>query len=115
MHTSNNRFANTAATPTILAMKPFVVLCLLGAAIVLPVPTTTAAIDPSAVEVSNNDPAAAYQSGWTRGWKEGYKHAARNKGWIPNPPYPPYPTKWNATWQDGFNDGFVAGRQAAGG
>ena len=94
-------------------MKPFLALvCLLGT--ITPVPPASAALDPSAVEVENNS-AEAYQNGWKRGWREGYRHAARNKGWIPNPPYPPYPQKWNATWQDGFNEGVVAGRQAAGG
>ena len=97
-------------------MKPFLALLSL-LALAAPLPPASAALDPSAVEVANNDPAAAYQAGWTRGWKEGYKHVASSKGrgWVPNPPYPPYPNKWNATWQDGFNDGFVAGRQAAGG
>lgn len=92
-------------------MKPFVVLCLLGAAI-LPVPTTTAAIDPAAFEVSGS---TEYREGWKQGWREGYRHVAGKRALMPLVPMPPMPQLGADSWQDGYNDGFVAGRKAAGG
>lgn len=92
-------------------MKPFLsLLCLL--ATITPIQTASAALDPSAVEVSGV--ATEYKEGWKQGWREGYRHVSGAKR-TPPVPIPPMPPKFGATWQDGFNDGFVAGRQAAGG
>lgn len=85
-------------------------LLLLGALAVLTPAPISAAIDPNSVtEHAQSD----YNAGWKEGWEAGWKYVAGKYSYPDYPPYPPYPDYGRDSYQDGYNDGFLAGMAAA--
>lgn len=57
--------------------------------------------------------AGDYQDGWYAGWKRGYCSTTAYPSDClapPPPPAPPAPAQ-SATWKDGYDEGFRAGRR----
>ncbi|MGA2445796.1 MAG: hypothetical protein ABSG50_10265 [Opitutaceae bacterium] len=55
----------------------------------------------------------SYVAGWNDGWAEGWKYVKGKYSYPPYPPYPAYPQAGRDTYQDGYNDGFMAGQREA--
>ena len=54
-----------------------------------------------------------YGSGWRKGWVDGWKHVMGKHAIPPIAPLPPLPPLGRNSFNDGYQDGFVAGREAA--
>lgn len=89
-------------------MRLTFILCAL--AMLAPVPTTQAAINP---EMATEHASRAYANGWKAGWDAGWEHVKGKNSWPPPAPYPPYPEYGKDSFQDGYNEGFLAGIAAA--
>lgn len=55
----------------------------------------------------------AYNAGFKAGWSAGWKHVKGSASYPTYAPYPPYPESGTLTFQEGYNNGFVAGMEQA--
>ena len=78
-------------------------------ALVLGVPTSFPILPVTECRADMQD----YQAGFKVGWAEGWKYVKGEHSYPPYPPYPPYPKYGKDTYQDGYNDGFMAGQRKA--
>lgn len=72
-------------------------------------PAVDAMMPPSYFEMHG----AEYSAGWKRGWVDGWKHVKGKRAMTPMVPMAPMPPFGRKSEQDGYEDGFVAGREAA--
>ena len=86
-------------------------ILILAVAVIGGVPVATEAMVPPGFFATSD--AADYKAGWKAGWVDGWKHVKGKHSYPPYPPYPPYPEFGRSSYQDGYQDGFVAGREAA--
>lgn len=57
----------------------------------------------------------SFNEGWKVGWKAGWKQVNGQYSYPSYPPFPPFPNFDENNFQGGYNAGFLAGMQAAGG
>lgn len=57
----------------------------------------------------------SFGKGWKIGWDSGWKQVNGQYSFPPFPPFPPFPEWGENNFQGGYNAGFLAGIQAAGG
>jgi hypothetical protein len=58
---------------------------------------------------------SSFNEGWKAGWKAGWKQVNGQYSYPPFPPFPPFPNFGEDNFQGGYNAGFLAGIEAAGG
>jgi len=57
----------------------------------------------------------SFNDGWKVGWKAGWRQVNGQYSYPPYPPFPPFPKYGQNDFQGGYNAGFLAGIEAAGG
>lgn len=57
----------------------------------------------------------SFQDGWKVGWKAGWRQVNGQYSYPSFPPFPPFPNFGENNFQGGYNAGFLAGIEAAGG
>lgn len=57
----------------------------------------------------------AFSDGWKVGWRAGWKQVNGQYSYPPYAPFPPFPEFGQNDFQGGYNAGFLAGIEAAGG
>lgn len=57
----------------------------------------------------------AFNDGWKVGWKAGWRQVNGQYSYPSFPPFPPFPNFGEDNFQGGYNAGFLAGIEAAGG
>ena len=92
------------AQPTFGIMRSLMLVVLLAGT-----PAVDAMMPPSYFEMHGVE----YSAGWKRGWVDWWKHVKGKRAMTPMVPMAPMPPFGRKSEQDGYEDGFVAGREAA--